>query len=653
MLMAVPLRAAEFADVDSTAGIALSPGDQALTRQALSAARNGRWNEGMKVIGMTKNPLASRIFYWLYYTKGAGPVQFHNITTLIRHCPGWPKQGTMRLAAEKAMPANLSDEAIIAWYKDYPPKTFSGLERYLAALQDQRMTEELRRVTGEWWRSTVITPDQQKRLFTNYRRYISERDHLARINSQLMKGAYTNARTIARMVGRGYPALVEARIALAEDSPNVNQVVDSVPPQLRRDPGLMFERLRWRRKKDYDVGAMEILHNMPPVASIPNLEDWGAERQILARRLMEKGQYSSAYLLVSGHKLEEGQTFAQAEFLAGWLALERLKKPGAAFSHFENVYKNTVTPLSRSRGAYWAGRASDALGHPEIGRSWYQVAGKYQTTFYGQLAIAKLDAAYRPPKNQPPARTLEGQNRFNKTDMVQAARLLNQAGFNSETTDFLNALSDTVTSPEEYLYLAELSRDLDHIHNAVKIAKNGLQKDIVLMDEAFPTILQRMKNVPVEWALVHALIRQESAFDRNALSPAGARGLMQLMPGTARETAGKIGMNYFSVDSLSDPDQNIRLGSAYLKRLIDRYDGSYPLALAAYNGGPGRVDKWVQEFGDPRTGDVDILDWIEQIPVSETRNYVQRVLEAVYIYRIKLHNVQESFNAPIHVGMLN
>ncbi len=650
MVVAAPLqkaRAEPLIDIESSKGVTMSARDQALTRQALWAAAHGRWNEGKQAIALTKNVLPGRLFFWLYYTRGMGPVDFRHVMALIRECPDWPKQGMLRTVAEKAMPLDLPDQAVVAWYRDYPPKTFDAEMRYLGALQRQGNTPALDEAAGNWWRAATMTPDQQARFYNTYARHLKVRDHLARMDGQLRGGAETNARIIAQTLGHGYPALVLARIALAEDAPNADSLVAAVPGPLQRDPGLLYERVKWRRIHNYDLGAIEMLHNMPPAETVPNLSDWWTERQIIARRLMSRGDYRSAYYLVSDHIDKEGSAFAQAEFLAGWLALIYLKEPWKAFQHFEALYKSSDTSTGKSRAAYWAGRASDALGHPEVGRRWYQAAARSQTAFYGQLAIGRLANEYKPPQQLPPRRSVAGQNRFNKLEMVQAARLLNQAGFRQETTDFLNALSDEVTTPEEYLYVAELSRDLDHLQNAVRIARKGLNKGIFLMDSAFPTILKRMRGIDIEWALVHGIIRQESAFDFSAVSSAGARGMMQVMPGTAADVARKLGIPFRPDALTADPNYNIRIGSAYMKHLLDIYDGSYPLAVAAYNAGPARVSGWVRDTGDPRTGQIDNIDWIEQIPIAETRNYVQRVLEAVYIYRIKLRDVQKSYNAPL------
>jgi soluble lytic murein transglycosylase len=278
-----------------------------------------------------------------------------------------------------------------------------------------------------------------------------------------------------------------------------------------------------------------------------------------------------------------------------------------------------------------------------VAQQWYRSAARHQTAFYGQLAVSALKSEFRPPQQLPPEKTLPGKQAFDRKELVRAAHFLDEAGMNDETSDMLNTLAANVKTPEDYRLTAELAEALGHPQNAVKIAKNGLNKGILLMDQLYPTMLSRMRNVRIEWALVHALIRQESSFDVRAQSPAGAMGLMQLMPATAQHVANRNHIGYRPDLLVTDPDYNIQLGSLYFKQLLDKYNNSYPLALAAYNGGPGRVDGWLAQFGDPRLGKIDAADWIELIPVAETRNYVQRVLEGVYIYRLKLNGAQKSF----------
>lgn len=618
--------------------------------RAVKAIKNGEWTKGKNLLAGTRDPLAMKIYYWLAYTREYGAPDFNSISTFIKNNPDWPMQGKLQLAAEKAMPSTLSPPAVTAWFDHYPPQTADGINMYMKSLIAQGKTTAAQQVMRGWWPKATLSPEQQTRFMDTYGRFITNDMQAARINAQILRERYTSARAIARKIGRGYPALVEARIALAEGAAGVAGAINAVPPHLKDDPGLLYERLRWRRRNDQDVGAIEILHKQPSPDKIPNLEDWWTERNIIIRRLIERKQYESAYLLAAGHKQLEGVPLAEAEFLAGWLALRFLNQPWKAFEHFEVLYHNTQTPISRARGAYWAGRASEALGHQEIADKWYHVAAQHQTVFYGQMAIGELAEEMRPPQQQAPQRTMAGEAAFMVNDLTQTAKIMHDAGQWKETTQFLDALSDKAQTPETVMLAAELAKKLEHHHNAVRIAKKALQNNVMITDYAYPTLLNYMRNVDVEWALVHGLIRQESMFDLQALSSAGARGLMQLMPATAAETAKKAGMEHRQEWLATRPAHNIALGSRYLAQMLRRYDGNYALALAAYNGGPGRVDRWLKENGDPRKGQIDLIDWIELIPVGETRNYVQRVLEGVYVYRLKLDGVQQSAQTPIHVS---
>jgi len=624
--------------------------NRSAVHRALESVRRRDWKKAETLIAQTRDPLAAKIYYWLYYTKEGGPAQFNRISAFIRQNPSWPRRGKMRLIAERVMPDDLPAVDVVRWFDGFPPLTPDGMDRYLQALIDTGSRSRSEKTLLAWWKDAQLSPAQQKSFLARYGKELDRKVHVARFGWLLMRGQYTNARALARQLGKGYPDLVEARIALAKKKSGVDNAIARVPPHLQNDPGLLLERLRWRRRNGKDFGAIEILHAMPSIDIIPNPDKWWGERHIMARRLMERGQYESAFLLVGEHKQENGLAFAQAEFLAGWLAL-KVNKPWRAFERFEALYHRTSTPISRSRGAYWAARASEALGHPDIARQWYRTAARYQTAFYGQIAIGKLADEYKPPQQLPPEKTIADEKRFETQEMVQVVRILNGAGFRSDTDLFLDALANDVKTPTDHLLVSDLAGELKHNHKAVKIAKRGLKKGILLMEQAYPTILMRMKKVDLEWALVHALIRQESAFDERARSPAGARGLMQLMPATAKGVAKRHKISHRTDWLTGNPDHNIRLGSLYMKQMLERYDGSYPLALAAYNGGPARVSRWLERFGDPRKAEVDMIDWIEMIPVYETRNYVQRVMEGVYIYRMKLNDVQKSFLAPIHVAM--
>lgn len=595
------------------------------------------------------DPLERDILRWMRYQEGAPGSRFEDIAAFMSSHPDWPGLNRLRAEAEKAMPEGYAPQKVIDWFQENQPVTPGGMDIYVKALMRVGRSGEARDILRSWWKGASMTRDQQKTFFRAYGAYFDRASHLERLNMLLYRGEYSNARAIAAVLGKGYPALSEARIALAEGRGDVNAVLDAVPSNLRNDEGLLYERLRRRRRHDLDEGAIEILKKAPGAGQMYQPDAWWAERHILVRRLIEKKQYKRAYDLARSHRQKEGFPFAQAEWVSGWLALEFVNKPWKAFEHFERLYNNVETPISKARGAYWAGRASAALGHPEIARKWYEQAAAHPTVFYGQLARSEIGA--RPSLPTLVSVQAPGEN-FKHQDMVRAARWLTKAGLRSEAASFLLKMGKLSQNQSDYAYAAKLAADLGQPHIAIKIAQDAQKNGFYLPREAYPSVTSHLRKVGnVEWALVHALIRQESRFDERAASPAGALGLMQLMPATAKEVARKSGAAHQTGWLTSRPSHNINLGTGYLGQMLDRFDGNYALAVAAYNAGPNRVARWIETFGDPRKGDISMIEWIERIPVYETRNYVQRVLEGVYVYRLHLKNIQKEPRAPIHIAM--
>lgn len=637
--------------------VIMSAEDRTTTIAALKKIKAGKWTEAEQEIAGTRNALAAKIYYWFQYTKKDDATSFARVSSFIRQNKDWPWQNDLRMTAEKRLleeakkpETKPADTEIIDWFAEFAPKTTDGMALYLKALAAVGKDKEMREKLNSWWERALITPGEQSAFLRQYQSLIEEKSQIRRMSYLLSKGHYTNGRAIATLLGKGYPQLAEARIAVAEGQSGVDAAIARVPPYLEHDAGLLYERLKWRRVNKHNIGAMDILFNPPAAENIPNLDDWWKERHIIARRLIEEKQYENAYMLVAAHQQEDGLPFAQAEFLAGFLALEFVNKPWRAFEHFEALYYRVETPISKARGAYWTGRASEALGNKKIADAWYKTAAQYTTTYYGQLALEQLRQQGSLLDYKLPQRNLSAETLFHSQDMVQVVKILHKAGFRKETTAFLYALSEKLEKPEDYVFLADLAADIGHYHNGVYIAKKGLGKGFLLVDHAYPTLLNQMGDVSVEWALVHGLMRQESSFDIEARSHVGASGLMQLMPATAAETARKLGIPHRQEWLTTRPDHNIKLGSAYLQQMLDRYDGSYPMALAAYNGGPGRVDRWIKEIGDPRKGEISYESWVELMPIYETRNYVQRVMEAVYVYRIKLANMQRKQVEPLYLA---
>ena len=359
---------------------------------------------------------------------------------------------------------------------------------------------------------------------------------------------------------------------------------------------------------------------------------WWVERQIVARRVLATGNAALAYRLVEQHGLIEGNAYSEAEFLLGYIALRYIKNPVLAFDHFARILTRVGTPYAQARAGYWSGRAAEAQAKSALAAKWYAAAADQMVTFYGQLAAHQLghDAPPHPvPEPVPDPAELA---RFNQNEVVRATQIFLELGYRDQSKAFLLNMADNATTPTQFAMLAALAETNGRIDLAIAVAKRAIEAGTPLMVHGYP-VTAVPSGGTVEHALLFAITRQESAFDREALSRAGARGLMQLMPATASDIANKLQLP-FSTDRLAeDGTYNVLLGRAYLETLIDDFGGSYALAIAGYNAGPGRVRQWLRDYGDPRGGEIDMVDWIENIPISETRNYVQRVLENLQIYR--------------------
>lgn len=618
-----------------------SPDARRLTVEAIQAMEKERWAEAQKKIAQSKDPLASKLYHWRQFQR-AGRDQwdagfFVRLSHFIRQNPDWPGIGALRRQAEQSMPKDLPVADVLGWFADYPPRTPEGMSRYLDALIARGRGDEARKVLADWWAEILVSRDLQREIFQKFGQYLTLDAHKKRFDLLLLNGHYANARAIAGVLGQGYPELAEARIALAENKGGVNALIDKVPSYLQSDPGLLYERLKWRRKHDMDFGALEILHNPPDPEKVGNPDAWWQERHILIRRLLEERKCKSAYSLAEKHIQKDGLPYAQAEWLTGWLALRCMKEPTQAYERFTAMYAKVETPISKARAAYWAGRAAKDMRQEDLAKDWYRKAAQFQTVYYGQIARRDLALEEELPRASVPSLSSSDIDAFQRKELVQAAQLYHAAGLRGTASDFIRAFVESEHSPKAYRFGAELAAKMGQYHDAVKIAKDATKEGLFLTAQAFPLLGDMAQgHSGVETALIHALVRQESMFDQEAMSSAGARGLMQLLPSTAREIAGKEKISYNADWLTQRPGYNIRLGASYVRRLLKRYDNSYALAAAAYNAGPGRVDQWIATFGDPRKGEIDVLDWIELMPVYETRNYVQRVMENLYVYRILL-----------------
>ena len=567
---------------------------------------------------------------WADYARPGATGRFAEIADFIEKNPDWPRQKQLREHAEEAL-AGESDAVASDWLKRYPPVGAAGRTRaaelQIAAGNVEAGTAALRAT----WVEADFNALDERNFLSRHSAAIRPDGDERRLDRLIWDGKTEAAYRMLARVPADWRALGEARLALAGMAPNAEAMLARVLPELRNDPGLLFERLRWRRKKDMIDGAVEILLAQP--GDLVRPAAWWTERQIVARKVLATGNADLAYRLTQQHGLIDGNRYSDAEFLLGYIALRYMKKPDLAFDHFSHILTRVATPYAKARAGYWGGRAAEAEAKSDLAAKWYAAGAEHMATFYGQLAAHQLGNDAPPRPTPEPAASSAERAAFNQDELVRATQILFVAGDRNRSKAFLLHLADDAQSPGRFALLADLAEKNGRIDLGIAVAKRAILAGTPLLIHGYPvTALPSGGNT--EPALIFAMVRQESAFEPDAVSRAGARGLMQLMPATANQVAAKNQLLPFSAARLTeDGVYNILLGRTYLETLMDDFAGSYALAVAAYNAGPGRVRQWLREYGDPRHGTVDMVDWIENIPIAETRTYIQRVLENLQVYR--------------------
>jgi soluble lytic murein transglycosylase len=593
-------------------------------------------------------PLARKLALWLRVTETDKPMAVRDMMNFALQNPHWPRLHIFRRGVENDIKgAGLKPAETAAWFDQNPPRTADAFSAYMSALSRLGDAQKAAVALKKFWTGADVDRKETASLAREYKSVLSAADHAGRMDNLLWEDRFREAEYMMPLVDADTRRLAEARIALGRLSSEASKLLSAVPVAKQSHPGLLYNRLRWRRVKDLDGGAAEILRQMPP--NPPHPELWWKERNILARRAIEKHDYSRAARIVSGHGMtprnENIADYAAAEWMLGWLQLEFLGQPDKAYRHFEDFYSAVTSAVSRSRGAWWLARAATKMQQKENEANWLKIAAQFPSTFFGQLAHEKLHGPARPDLLPDEVVLAQDEQTFSNDELVKAVRLLERHGLKKHADPFLLKLLERARTRADFILTARLARKLGRTHMAVE-ANKQIQMKIgsFLFSEGYPLLPALPVNEP-ESALVHAIMHRESMFNTEAGSSAGARGLMQLMPGTAQQVSRRLGKNYHPGKLTGDPRYNIELGSAYLQQLLEDYDGFYPMAIAAYNAGPGNVNKWVRTFGDPRSKRVDLLDWIEQIPIYETRNYIQRVMESYYIYKLRLNEKPETILA--------
>lgn len=614
-----------------TALAALRPDQVASIRAALAAAEKSDWVQAQQRAQQSGVPLAVKLIDWMEMRRMGARQSFDQIAAFIAANPNWPSQDALKRRAEEAMDGGVSDVAVRAWFQASPPRTPDGATRYALALLSAGDKAGAEKVARQAWVNLNFQPGTEADFYNKFSTLLRAEDNAARLDRLVWDGQDAAARTMFPYVEPDQRAAADLRLRMRRGDKTAESATLNLPPALQNSPGILFERVRLARQANADDLARAILFAVPPGA--PRPEIWWNERAILARRALTQGNITDAYKIAANHGLSDGAAYAEAEWLAGWIALRYLNDPDTAKRHFDAMGARVTTKVSRARAGYWSGRASEAAGRPDEASAAYNSVARHSLTFYGQLAAAR--AGLSEPNMAEPVPTAQERQAFDKNELTRVVRLLREVGRPDLTDHFLDRLDDTAQSAGEQSLAVSLAHEVVRPEVAVRLARRAKRDDAIFLTYGYPTAAMPSGGGP-EQALVNATIRQESAFNPQAVSSAGARGLLQLMPGTAKHVAQMLKVPYALQKLTSDTDYNLKLGRAYMDKQVEDFSGSYILAVAAYNAGPGRVRQWLRTYGDPRDAEVDVIDWIESIPFNETRDYVQRVLEGVQVYRWRL-----------------
>lgn len=619
----------------------LTAADHDAFEQAVAAALAGNWGNARLWAGQARDPAIRRLIEWAFVGQQNSGASFAEIAQFLRDAPSWPGRDKILARAEEAIPAGTYPQTVISWFADRTPQTGIGKVRLGEALVATGATARGEQLIRDAFIESSLEPDQENYLIAQHGSLLSEDVWRQRLDRLFARNElYVVRRDVPRLPAslqrfadvrlqlRSYPALGLREIA-------------ELPPSLRDDPGILWDRIALLRQEN-DIAAVSGLLERMPAAEVAQWSPshWWSEISLDARAALKAGFPHEAYRFVAAASLpRDADDYSDSQFLAGWIALRRLAEPGVALGRFQNLIAVSTHPISKARAYYWLGRAYEALGDSNSATTEYRAAAAYPAMFYGQLALVRLEREPVLRLVVTPADVEAVRPTYEREDMTAAIRALADLGLEAALREFAMRNVELYPAAGHVKALAEDLVRMGYREVAVRVAKQASYNGIFLPEYSHPIIAVPRytgSGAAPELPLVLAIIRQETEFDPDAVSAAGARGIMQVMPDTAQHLARISGIEYRLSDLTASPQYAMELGMAELSIDLAEWGGSYVLASAAYNAGRGNARKWIADTGDPRNPLVDPVDWIEQIPFSETRNYVQRVLENVQVYRNRL-----------------
>ena len=616
-----------------------SPLDIAAVKQAFDLAHKGRTDDATNIEGTISDPVARKLVEWLILRGDDTDADISRYAAFIAANPSWPGVLSLRRKAESVMWQDRTDPAtVVAFFRSEPPRTAKGKFALARAKLAQGDTTGAQQLVSESWRDDAFSSEIEAAARDAFAGLITPTDDKIRMDARLYAEDDDSGLSAARHLDAMQLAIAKARAAVFNKESNAKALLEAVPEAGQRDAGLIFSRIQWLRRSDKIDEAGRLMATAPrDAAELRDVDQWWIERRLIARKLLDLGDFKLAYELASEAATPNNDNYrAEQQFTAGWIALRFLREPAVSLAHFARIADGESNPITLARSFYWQGRAAESTGHQQDARTYYETAARYPTAYYGQLARARLgidEVALQPsPQPQQDLRGLEIARVFEILYAVDARDVIA-----SMAADLADKADDTAALAT----LAEIATRHNDARTTLLIGKIALGRGLPLAQYAFPDFgVPEFQQIgpQVERCVIYSIVRQESAFNPKVVSSANALGLMQVTPAAGRDTAKRFNVTFDQQRLMSDVAYNAQLGAAELGRDIASWRGSYILAFVAYNAGPRRAKEWIDQYGDPRDEKVDPVDWVERIPLSETRNYVQRILENMQVYRARLDN---------------
>ncbi len=617
----------------------LSKNAEHIFELSLKSGNKKKWAKSIKGIEKINDKVARKIIIWRWLIANDGQSSKKELENFFKNNKKWPKINKIKAKIESKKEAN-NLKNTLNWFQEYPPITPIAKIKLSEVLINNQFTEEGNWLLKETWVANSFSYSEEKYILKKYKNLITYKEHAQRLENLIWNKKWGNANRQLKRVSKDIKYLSIAKINLSRRRGNVDQSINNIPKNLINEESLIYERIKWRRKARLENTSLELLLSYKGNYSYP--KKWWREINYHTRKQISYKNYQTAINILKKYNSSSESYLSESQWLAGWLSLTFNKDSESAYKNFSKMFLEVKTPISKARASYWAGKASDNLGNSNSEKIWYERAAAYPATFYGQLALKELNKQLYLPSQTLKINDELFEN-YKKNELVRALVLLLQMNEKKLAKIFAMHLVSQSKNTADILMLSKILNDFDKISLSIFAGKKAIYQNIYIPSLNFPVPKEKLmalivKNTVIPVPVTLAICRQESAFDTKAKSRVGARGLMQLMPRTARVTAKKNNYKYKRSYLTSRPSYNIKIGSFYFKEMLDKFNGSYVLALAAYNAGPSRVNKWLKTYGDPRNNQIDPVTWMELIPISETRNYVQRVIEGIYMYRMLLDN---------------